>query len=91
MPRPAGHPTIAEAFSALTDALGTTTPSCAGDDRFTCDDGPVEPLVTICKACPLLGPCRDVALAAYAGPIFGVVGGMVRRTSGKRSDLGRSS
>lgn len=89
MPRPAGHPTVAQAYSALVEALGTTTPSCVGDDRFTSESADPRPLVAVCRACPVLVPCRDVALASTSGPIFGIVGGLVRRTSGKRDTLGR--
>ncbi|WP_295844889.1 WhiB family transcriptional regulator [uncultured Microbacterium sp.] len=90
MARPAGHPTVAQAYAALTEALGTTTPSCVGDDRFTADDSDARQLVPICRSCPLFDPCRDLALANPAGPVFGVLGGLVRRTSGKRDTLGRT-
>lgn len=89
MGRPAGRPTTAQAYSALTETLSATEPSCSGDDRFTDDTADPQPLVAICRQCPLIEPCRDLALASYAGPVFGIVGGLVRRTSGKRDTLGR--
>lgn len=55
------------------------TPACSGDDRFVSDDSDPEPLIQICHGCPLLAPCSTLAQSGNLVPVFGVVGGLVRR------------
>ncbi|MBD8479279.1 WhiB family transcriptional regulator [Microbacterium sp. CFBP 8794] len=54
-------------------------PACRGDDRFTADDSDPAPLVAICRRCPLIEPCSELARTGNAVPVYGVVGGLVRR------------
>lgn len=72
-------PSPTEAWTTLRQAMIDTTPGCAGDDRFIEDDSDPLPLIEICRGCPLLAPCSDLAETGNVVPVFGVVGGLVRR------------
>lgn len=70
-----------KAYAALREAMRETVPSCLGDDRFTSETADPAPLIKVCARCPLFDPCRTLALASNQGPVWGVVGGLVRRGS----------
>lgn len=78
-----GQSSMGEAYGALQEALRTTTPSCAGDSRFTSDTSDPAPLKVICQGCPVLEPCRTLALSNPAGRVFGILGGRVCRAEPK--------
>lgn len=72
-------PSPTAAWVALRQAMIDTKPGCAGDDRFIADDSDPLPLIEICRGCPLIDPCSALAQTANVVPVFGVVGGLVRR------------
>ncbi|MFJ4161168.1 hypothetical protein [Microbacterium testaceum] len=72
------------AWTALRTAMIDTAPLCAGDDRFVADDSDPAPLIAVCQSCPLLTPCRGLAMSGNIVPVFGIVGGMVRRGTRSR-------
>jgi len=78
--------TAASAWAALQDALATTDPSCAGDDRFTADgrdDSNNTDLLPICTGCPVLAGC---AAYAWAEKNYRLVGFWAGRRRGTRRD-----
>lgn len=59
--KPAAKP----AWDRLTQALQTTTPDCAEDERYIADllaNGDKRIMGQICSACPLLDTCTDYAI-----------------------------
>lgn len=68
-----------KAYAALREAMRETVPSCLGDDRFTSETADPAPLIKVCAKCPLFSQCRTLAEASNRGPVWGVVGGLVRR------------
>jgi len=74
-------PSPTQAWVVLSTAVIEATPACAGDDRFIADESDPAPLVAICQTCPLIEPCRALAMTGNVVPVFGVVGGLVRRGS----------
>lgn len=57
------------------------TPACSGDARFTEEDSDPEPLIEICRGCPLFDPCSSLADMDQPIPLWGIVGGRIRRRS----------
>jgi hypothetical protein len=72
-------PSATKAYAALTEAMHESVPSCLGDDRFTSEDADPVPLIKVCAGCPLYAQCRALTVASNCGPVWGVVGGLVRR------------
>lgn len=68
-----------KAWVALRRAMLDATPACLGDDRFTSDQSALSDLAPICRRCPLLGPCRDLAQTPRALPVWGILGASDRR------------
>ncbi|RKE60516.1 WhiB family transcriptional regulator [Microbacterium sp. AG238] len=75
--------TAASAWAELQDALAATTPSCAGDGRFT-DDGRADSanaqLVEVCATCPVLDACAAYARAEKNHRLVGFWAGRRRGT-----------
>lgn len=68
------------AWQALSGALATATPPCAGDDRFTSDSNEHDPaLRQLCAGCPIREQCREYGKTAPRGRAWGFYGGVVRR------------
>lgn len=76
------------AYADLREAMRDNVPSCLGDDRFTSETADTEPLARICRACPLYSQCRALAMSSNKGPIFGVLGGLVRRPGNPSTGAG---
>lgn len=74
-------PSATKAYVNLREAMRDAVPSCLGDTRFTSETADPVPLAMICAKCPLFSQCRTLAEASHTGPIFGVLGGLVRRGS----------
>lgn len=74
-------PTATKAYADLREAMRDTVPSCQGDDRFTSETADPAPLAMICARCPLIEQCRALAMASNTGPVWGVLGGLVRRAT----------
>lgn len=72
-------PSPTAAWVALRSAMIDAAPACAGDGRFVADDSDPEPLIEICRGCPLIEPCSALADTGHLVPVFGIVGGQVRR------------
>jgi len=72
-------PTPTEAWTTLRRAMIDADPACLGDDRFTSDHSALSDLAPICRRCPLLGPCSDLAQTARALPVWGILGASDRR------------
>lgn len=81
-------PNATEAYAALRNAMRDTVPSCLGDARFTSETADPAPLARICARCPLYQQCQALATASHKGPVFGVVGGLVRRPQNPSSGAG---
>lgn len=75
----------AEAYAALQRAMRHADPACSGDDRFTAEDAPLEPLSAICATCPLFEQCEAVAMSSQTPPAWGVLAGRIRRGSNPSS------
>ena len=70
-----------EAWASLRRAMIAAEPACQGDPRFTAEDSALSDLAPICRGCPLFDPCRDLAMTGNNVPVWGIVGGVVRRGS----------
>lgn len=81
-------PSASKAYADLREAMRVTVPSCLGDDRFTSETADPAPLVMVCVRCPLYQQCRALAEASNRGPVWGVVGGLVRRPDAPSTGAG---
>jgi hypothetical protein len=57
--------------------------ACAGvpvDVFFVERGASTAPAMDLCRACPVLGPCRRWALSSATAPAFGIVAAMTERT-----------
>lgn len=73
--------TAAAAWEVLQNTLATTTPSCEGDPRFTAETGDHDAaLRKICDSCPVQQQCAEYARAEHRHRVWGVYGGIIRRT-----------
>lgn len=81
-------PSATKAYADLREAMCDSVPSCRGDDRFTSETADPAPLAKICRACPLFTQCRALAMASHTGPVFGILGGLVRRPDNPRTGAG---
>lgn len=74
----------AAAWTNLTRALQTTTPSCEGDSRFTSDDTTDDDALRVmCISCPVLAECRAYATYTRQHRIAGYWAG--RRRGGRET------
>lgn len=69
-----------KAWTNLRQAMIDDTPSCSGDDRFVAEDSDLSDLAPICRQCPLFVPCSDLANVSSPIPVWGVLGGRMRRS-----------
>jgi len=73
----------AEKWAALNAGMGTHTPECIDDPRFTDDTTPAAEVVEICDDCPLSALCA--AYASTTRPLGGIWAG--KRYSSKSSKV----
>ncbi|MBT2485633.1 MULTISPECIES: WhiB family transcriptional regulator [unclassified Microbacterium] len=71
----------ATAWQALQIALTANTPSCNGDERFISETADHDAVLRkICDSCPVLVQCSEYGKAEHRHRVWGVYGGVIRRT-----------